>query len=139
MVVRIRLQRFGRHDRPFYRIVAADSRSPRDGRFIELVRTDGAVSKPAVTDRTARARCPPPSAPSQPASTCNREHAPSQNHHHHTQLGSYDPIASKDGIKEVRIKGDRIKYWLSVGAQPSERCVRCRLGRWLRVGASTIH
>ena len=64
MVVRIRLQRFGRHDRPFYRIVAADSRSPRDGRFIELVRTNGAVSKPAVTDRTARARCP---APSQPA------------------------------------------------------------------------
>ncbi len=37
MVVRIRLQRFGRHDQPFYRIVAADSRSPRDGRFIELV------------------------------------------------------------------------------------------------------
>lgn len=37
------------------------------------------------------------------------------------QLGSYDPIASKDGIKEVRVKGDRVKYWLSVGAQPSDR------------------
>lgn len=37
MVVRLRLQRFGRHDRPFYRIVAADSRAPRDGRFIERV------------------------------------------------------------------------------------------------------
>jgi hypothetical protein len=38
MVVRLRLQRFGRHDRPFYRIVAADSRAKRDGRFIERVR-----------------------------------------------------------------------------------------------------
>lgn len=45
MVVRIRLQRFGRHDRPFYRIVAADSRSPRDGRFIELVSPVGPVCK----------------------------------------------------------------------------------------------
>ncbi|TFJ82261.1 hypothetical protein NSK_006381 [Nannochloropsis salina CCMP1776] len=72
MVVRLRLQRFGRHDRPFYRIVAADSRAPRDGRFIE-------------------------------------------------RLGSYDPIASKDGVKEVRLHSDRIKYWLSVGAQPSDR------------------
>jgi ribosomal protein S16 len=39
----------------------------------------------------------------------------------HKQLGTYDPIASaKDGVKEVRLKFDRIKYWLSVGAQPSE-------------------
>lgn len=37
MPVRLRLQRFGRHNRPFYRIVAADSRSPRDGKFIEIV------------------------------------------------------------------------------------------------------
>jgi small subunit ribosomal protein S16 len=37
MVVRIRLQRFGRRNRPFYRIVSADSRSPRDGRFLEIV------------------------------------------------------------------------------------------------------
>lgn len=37
MVVRIRLQRFGRHDRPFYRIVAADARAKRDGRFLEMV------------------------------------------------------------------------------------------------------
>ena len=35
MVVRIRLARFGRHNWPTYRIVAADARAPRDGRFLE--------------------------------------------------------------------------------------------------------
>ncbi len=35
MAVRIRLARHGRKKRPFYRIVAADSRMPRDGRYIE--------------------------------------------------------------------------------------------------------
>ncbi|HEY8395330.1 MAG TPA: 30S ribosomal protein S16 [Bacilli bacterium] len=39
MAVKLRLQRFGAKKRPFYRIVAADSRSPRDGRFIEIVGT----------------------------------------------------------------------------------------------------
>lgn len=37
MAVRIRLKRMGAKKRPFYRIVVADSRSPRDGRFIEEV------------------------------------------------------------------------------------------------------
>lgn len=37
MTVRVRLQRFGRRNRPFYRVVVADSRSPRNGKFIELV------------------------------------------------------------------------------------------------------
>ena len=37
MVVRIRLARFGRRNLPFYRIFVADSRSPRDGRHIEVV------------------------------------------------------------------------------------------------------
>jgi len=37
MVVAIRLQRFGRKNLPFYRIVIADSRAPRDGKFIEKV------------------------------------------------------------------------------------------------------
>ena len=37
MSVRLRLRRMGRKKRPFYRIVAADQRSPRDGRFIEVV------------------------------------------------------------------------------------------------------
>ncbi|MDD3191121.1 MAG: 30S ribosomal protein S16 [Bacilli bacterium] len=38
-MVKIRLQRFGAHKRPFYRIVATDARNPRDGRFIEIVGT----------------------------------------------------------------------------------------------------
>ncbi len=37
MVVKIRLQRWGRRNLPFYRLVAADSRAPRDGKFLELV------------------------------------------------------------------------------------------------------
>ena len=37
MAVKIRLKRMGSKQKPFYRIVAADSRSPRDGRFIESV------------------------------------------------------------------------------------------------------
>ncbi len=39
MAVKLRLKRMGSKQRPFYRIVAADSRSPRDGRFIEAVGT----------------------------------------------------------------------------------------------------
>ena len=38
------------------------------------------------------------------------------------QLGTYDPMAQHlDHIKEVRLRLDRIKYWLSVGGQPSDR------------------
>ncbi len=36
-MVRIRLQRFGKKKQPFYRIVCADARSPRDGKFIEII------------------------------------------------------------------------------------------------------
>ncbi|MFQ5588066.1 MAG: 30S ribosomal protein S16 [Nitrospiria bacterium] len=39
MAVRIRLARMGRHKRPFYRLVVADSESPRDGKFIEILGT----------------------------------------------------------------------------------------------------
>ena len=72
MVVRIRLARFGRKHRPFYRIVVADARSPRDGRHLERV-------------------------------------------------GTYDPLPGKDGIKEVRIRADRIRYWMACGAQPTSK------------------
>ena len=47
MAVKLRLQRFGTHKSPFYRIVAADSKSPRDGRFVEVVGTYDAVANPA--------------------------------------------------------------------------------------------
>jgi small subunit ribosomal protein S16 len=72
MVVRLRLQRFGRTHSPFYRMVAANSKAPRDGKFLEIV-------------------------------------------------GTYNPIANRHGMKEIRLKEDRLKYWLSVGAQPSDR------------------
>jgi small subunit ribosomal protein S16 len=39
MAVKIRLRRMGKKEAPFYRIVVADSRSPRDGRFIEEIGT----------------------------------------------------------------------------------------------------
>eukprot|EP00629_Pelagomonadales_sp_RCC1024_P018066 CAMPEP_0119288844 /NCGR_PEP_ID=MMETSP1329-20130426/37962_1 /TAXON_ID=114041 /ORGANISM="Genus nov. species nov., Strain RCC1024" /LENGTH=145 /DNA_ID=CAMNT_0007289627 /DNA_START=143 /DNA_END=577 /DNA_ORIENTATION=+ len=72
MVVRIRLARWGRKHRPFYRIVVADARAPRDGRFIERV-------------------------------------------------GTYDPLPGRDGVKEVRLRSERIRYWLSCGAQPTSK------------------
>lgn len=68
MAVSIRLQRFGAKKRPYYRVVAADSRAKRDGRFLE-------------------------------------------------QVGTYDPMKSP---AELRFKADRVDYWLSVGAQPSD-------------------
>ncbi|KAJ1269208.1 hypothetical protein BS78_07G192900 [Paspalum vaginatum] len=71
MVVRIRLARFGCRNRPFYRLMAADSRSPRDGKHLEV-------------------------------------------------LGYYNPLPGKDGGKRMGLKFDRVKYWLSVGAQPSD-------------------
>ena len=47
MAVKLRLKRMGAKKRPFYRIVAADSRSPRDGKFIELVGTYNPITEPA--------------------------------------------------------------------------------------------
>ncbi len=47
MAVRIRLKRIGAKKRPFYRIVVADSRSPRDGRFIETLGTYNPLANPA--------------------------------------------------------------------------------------------
>lgn len=47
MAVKIRLKRMGAKKRPFYRVVIADSRSPRDGRFIETVGTYNPIAQPA--------------------------------------------------------------------------------------------
>lgn len=49
-MVRIRLARMGTHKRPFYRVVVADSRMPRDGRFIEVLGTYNPLSEPAKVD-----------------------------------------------------------------------------------------
>ena len=71
MAVRIRMKRLGRKHRPYFRIVAIDSRQPRDGRIIE-------------------------------------------------ELGSYDPMVPNTD-ERVRLKPDRVRYWMGVGALPSEK------------------
>ncbi len=48
MAVRIRLKRIGAHKKPFYRLVVADSRCPRDGRFIEMIGTYDPLKKQAA-------------------------------------------------------------------------------------------
>lgn len=50
MSVKIRLQRMGRKKSPFYQIVVADSRAPRDGRYIERLGTYNPMTKPATID-----------------------------------------------------------------------------------------
>ena len=47
MAVKLRLRRMGNKKRPYYRIVAADSRAPRDGRFIEIVGNYNPLTVPA--------------------------------------------------------------------------------------------
>ena len=72
MSVALRLSRGGSKKRPFFRIVAADIRAPRDGRFLE-------------------------------------------------RLGTYNPMKNKDDPQRITLNTERIKYWLSVGAKPTER------------------
>ena len=52
-MVKIRLRRMGAKKTPFYRIVVADSRYPRDGRFIEEIGTYNPLAEPAVVTVTA--------------------------------------------------------------------------------------
>ncbi len=52
-MVKIRLQRFGAHKAPKYRIVAADSRSPRDGKFLEILGTYNPLTDPATVTLNA--------------------------------------------------------------------------------------
>ena len=55
MAVKIRLRRMGAKKSPFYRIVVADSRYPRDGRFIEEIGTYNPLTDPATVDVDADA------------------------------------------------------------------------------------
>ena len=48
MAVKLRLQRHGSKKRPFYRLVAADSRSPRDGRYLEIIGTYDPTKEPVA-------------------------------------------------------------------------------------------
>ena len=68
MSVKIRMKRVGAKNSPYFRIVVADSRSPRDGKFIE-------------------------------------------------EIGSYQPLKPGDNFI---LKLDRVQYWVSKGAQPSD-------------------
>ncbi len=47
MAVRIRLTRLGRKKKPFYRIIVADSESPRDGKFLDIIGTYDPIKEPA--------------------------------------------------------------------------------------------
>ena len=47
MAVKIRLKRVGAKKAPFYRVIVADSRSPRDGRFIDTIGTYNPLTTPA--------------------------------------------------------------------------------------------
>lgn len=71
-MVTIRLRRQGKTKQPTYRIVIADKRSPRDGKFIEII-------------------------------------------------GHYNPVRQP---KELVVKQERARYWIGVGAQPSDTVVR---------------
>ena len=75
MALKIRLSRGGAKKRPFYKIVVADARSPRDGRFIEKV-------------------------------------------------GTYNPMVTVESGLRWTLDEERVKHWLSVGAQPTDRLVR---------------
>ncbi|MGB8842050.1 MAG: 30S ribosomal protein S16 [Aliidongia sp.] len=75
MSLKIRLSRGGAKKRPFYAIVIADARSPRDGRFIERV-------------------------------------------------GTYNPMVEKTHPERLVLKTERLKHWLSVGAEPTDRVAR---------------
>jgi len=74
-MLKIRLSRGGTKKRPVYKVVVADSRRARDGRFIEKV-------------------------------------------------GFFNPLLPKDKKERVGLEAERIKYWLSEGAQPTTRVAR---------------
>ncbi len=48
MAVKLRLQRVGSHKNPQYRVIATEAKSPRDGRFIEIIGTYNPVANPAI-------------------------------------------------------------------------------------------
>jgi small subunit ribosomal protein S16 len=74
-MLKIRLSMGGVRKRPVYKIVIADSRYPRDGKFIEKV-------------------------------------------------GSFNPLLPKDKKERIKVEAERVKYWISKGAQPTLRVSR---------------
>ena len=75
MSLKIRLARIGAKKQAYYRLVVADARAPRDGRFIE-------------------------------------------------KLGTYNPRVARDHKEHLNLNEERIKHWVGVGAQPTDRVQR---------------
>ncbi|MBK6801699.1 30S ribosomal protein S16 [Novosphingobium sp.] len=90
MAVSLRLSRGGSKKRPYYKIVIANSRAPRDGAFLE-------------------------------------------------QVGTYNPLLAKDDENRVRLVEDRVKYWLGVGAQPTDRVARLLDKAGIKERAATVN
>lgn len=90
MSVSIRLSRGGAKKRPYYKIVVSNSRSPRDGKYLE-------------------------------------------------QVGTYNPILAKDDENRVRLVEDRVRYWLGVGAQPTDRVARMLDKAGIKERAATVN
>ena len=72
MAVKIRLKRMGQKKAPFYRIVVSDSRSPRDGKFIEEIGTYDPTKEPAVVKVNEKKKKKWLSNGAQPTETVNR-------------------------------------------------------------------
>lgn len=68
-MVKLRLRRMGKKHQPYYRIVAADSRSPRDGRFIEEIGTYNPIKKDAPVELNREAALKWLQAGAQPSDT----------------------------------------------------------------------
>jgi len=74
-MISMRLARHGAKKRPYYNIVIADARSPRDGKYLEKV-------------------------------------------------GTYNPMLPRESEDRVKFIAERVKHWIGVGAQPTDRVAR---------------
>jgi small subunit ribosomal protein S16 len=90
MSVSIRLSRGGSKKRPYYKVVVANSRAPRDGKYLE-------------------------------------------------QVGTYNPLLAKDDTNRVRLTEDRVRHWLGVGAQPTDRVARLLDKAGIKERAATLN
>lgn len=90
MSVSLRLSRGGSKKRPYYKVVVANSRAPRDGKYLE-------------------------------------------------QVGTYNPLLAKDDENRVRLVEDRVRYWIGVGAQPTDRVARMLDKAGIKERAATVN
>ena len=119
MVVRIRLARFGQKHKPIYNIVVAQARTARNSKPIEVI---GTVSSPfPFVPSCLYLLNHPAFSEVRQKKLANLKISPFAG-----KTGTYDPIPKKppfgDGkpFKDVQLDRSRAKYWLGVGAQPSD-------------------